>query len=227
MLLELPHTAWLMVLNHLGLFGSCRLRQVHKSIKTRMEDTVRQLYKGLEGQQYNNMATLSHIYPKWIYPEIHFKSVISRTDYYKHVKMMFQIKEYNILKLYIIRRNVFRNPMHFDNINNQPTNKLIRAFVLNRAGLSDHYINECMPLSNAQIDVAIKLKSQNIADIFCYKGASKFTDIQIKNFVRVQPHTFQDYFAFIAAESLADSQIDQMIQNKKNGLIDYDALRFV
>ena len=81
-----------------------------------------------------------------------------------------------------------------------------------------------MGLTFERIDWAVQLKTQGICDIFCYRGAFEFNEIQKNNFLKVQQYTFQDTFAFKAAQQLNINQIDYVIEQKKHDVLDYDAL---
>lgn len=221
---EIPHTAWIILLNHLGLYNTCLLRNINKSIKYRVDQTLRQVYSRIEGKCDYNMY--NYLDFKIIYPKIDFYYTKNRDDDYNHLKSQIQHFEYSKLFELINEKDLFDNILYRLVIHQINLKKLKKAIKLVLTGLSNHYSIKCMDLSHESINWAIQLKSQNICDIFCYRAAAEFNENQIKNLLRVQKHTYQDCFAFFAAEKLNDSEIDLVIENKKKGKLDYDAIKF-
>lgn len=224
MLTELPHTAWLKLADHLGIYSTCFLRNVNKSIKHRVDDTIFQIYINKQGENdtkliFNNLAKSNITFPKLNLSA----SFLKRNRHYYEIKRLIQISHYYNIKKIIDTNNLFSNYFHKVKINILDVMKLIKAVKLVDLGLSDHYTLLCMELPHYKIDYAIALKS-NICDLFCYRGASEFSKTQVENLINLKKYMPQDCFAFIGAERLNKNDIKKVIQYKIDGKLDYDAL---
>lgn len=221
MLEVIPQTAWIRVLDYLGFIDSCQLRNINKSIKDRIDEDIFYIYKRVEGKPDPVSEYLNY---KINYPTMLLNKVDVPVQNFKNIGYTFQmIRHFNLIDI-IENYDLFKCPIRRAQINELNTNKLLKIIKLVNTGLSEHYTFKCIPLPNERIDWAIQLKSQDICDIFCYRGACEFNKSQKNNFLRVQKHTFQDSFAFKAAEQLNDEQIDTVIEKKNQGLLDYYAI---
>lgn len=222
MLELIPHLAWLRLFHYLDLSESCLLRKLNHTLKKRFDLSVKQIYSKMEGTIDHKMSYFCD--SKFIYPKLNIDHNIPRINHYYLISStIYKMQQNQLLKL-IDDKNLFSNRLHRAIVNNLNVNKLKRAIKLVNAGLSAHYTLKCVELDIKQIDWAIKLKSQDICDIFCFRGAAEFNESQINNLLRVQRFTYQDCFAFYGAEQLNDSQIDVVIENKKLNKLDYDSL---
>lgn len=192
-------------------------------LKTRVEETIPQLYYHIEGKCDIKMSRFLDIDFK--YPTINFKEVMYR-DNYEYLKTNIQLNQYSSLMNIIKTKNLFSFKPHKQIIDLLNLKKLKKAIKLVLVGLSEHHTVKCMELSNERINWAIQLKSQNICDIFCYRAAAEFNENQVKNLLRIQKYTFQDCFAFSGAKKLNDEQIDIVIGQKQLGKLDAESLEF-
>ena len=221
---QIPHTAWLKVLEHLGLYSACLLRNVDTKLKTRIDETIRQIYYHINGKCDLKMSRFFGI--DFIYPKINFKEVMYRHNNYEYLKTSIQLNHYSSLMNIIKTKNLFSFKPHKQIIDLLHLKKLKKAIKLVLVGLSDHYTVKCMELKNERINWAIQLKSQDICDIFCYRAAAEFNENQVKNLLKVQKYTFQDCFAFSGAKKLNNEQIDVVIGQKQLGKLDAESLEF-
>jgi hypothetical protein len=197
---------------------------VDTNIKTRVDETIRQVYYQIDGKCDLKMSKLFGI--DFIYPTINFKEVMFRHNHYEYLKTSIQLNQYYSLIDIIKTKNLFSFQPHKQIIDILNLKKLKKAIKLVLVGLSDHYTVKCMELTNERINWAIQLKSQDICDIFCYRAAAEFNENQVKNLLRVQKYTFQDCFAFSGAKKLNDEQIDIVIGQKQIGKLDAESLEF-
>lgn len=193
------------------------------NLKTRVDETIRQVYYQINGKCDLKMSRFFGI--DFIYPTINFKEVY-RNNHYEYLTISLQLNQYSSLIDIIKTKNLFSFKPYKQIIDLLHLKKLKKAIKLVLLGLSEHYSVKCMELSNERINWAIQLKSQDICDIFCYRGAAEFNENQIKNFLKVQKYTFQDCFAFSGAKKLNNEQIDIVIGQKQLGKLDAESLEF-
>ena len=86
--------------------------------------------------------------------------------------MTFQILLYFDLLNHIDSNNLVDNQLHRARIGEVHISKLIKAIKLINCGLSSHYTMKCIALPNERVDWAIQFKSQQICDIFCFRGGA-------------------------------------------------------
>ena len=224
MLNELPHTAWLIVLDHLGFIDACQLRKINSQTKDRIEETIFQVYKRIEGKQ--DVELSEYLNTKFVYPKLDLPKLSVPNHNYINITRLYSIWQYYSFMELIESKEMFSNILYRTIINGFDTKKLLKAIKLVMVGLSDHYAIKCMELTFERIDWAIELKTQDICDIFCYRGASEFNETQKNNLLKVQRHTYQDTFAFKAAQQLNIDKINIVIDKKQQDMLDYDALEF-
>ena len=222
MLESIPQTAWIRVLDYLGLTDSCHLRTLNKSIKDRVEEDIFYIYKRIEGKKDDVISEF--LDTKIIYQKFDLPKLPVPIHNYLNITQLFTMLRYNDLIDFIESKGMFSNILHRTIINGLDIKKLTKAIKLVNLGLSDHYTLKCMPLTNERIDWAISFKSVGICDIFCYRGAAEFNESQKNNFLKLKKHTYQDCYTFEAAEQLSDAQIDIMIEKKNENMLDYYAL---
>ena len=222
MLNELPHTVWIHLMYHLGFYNMCCIRNVSKSVKTRIDDTILQVYNKNQGKSDAFMT--NYFETEILFPVINLNQFNDRKNYYNQIKKIILDYQYSKTKEIILEKNLFENHLHKAIINNIDFIRLKKALRLIILGLSEHYTVKTMDLNHKKIDNTIKLKSKNICDLFCYRGGKEFNDYQINNFIRLKEHTTQDCFIFVGAMRLNNTDIDKAIQYKKDGLLDYYAL---
>ena len=222
MLEKLPHTAWIQLMDQLGFYNMCFIRNVSKNVKDRVDDTMLQVYNKIQGKTDTFMTNTFESQIE--FPIINFNQLNERKKHYNKIKKVIQAYQYNKLKEIIVDKNLFEFSVHKVIINNMDFVKLKKAIRLVILGLSNHYTIQTMNLDINKINNAIKLKSANICDLFCYRGANEFNDYQINNFVRLKEHTYQDCFTFVGAMRLNNNQVDKVIEYKNDGLLDYYAL---
>ena len=222
MLEKLPHTAWIQLMYELGFYNVCFIRNVSKNIKERVDDTMLQVYNKIQGK--NDTFMTNTFESKIEFPIINFNHFNDRKNYYNQIKNVIQDYQENTLKKIIVDKNLFECSVHKVIINNIDFIRLKKAIRLVILGLSNHYTIQTMYLDIKKINNAIKLKSMDICDLFCYRGADEFNDYQINNFVRLKEHTYQDCFTFVGAMRLNNNQVDKVIEYKNDGLLDYYAL---
>jgi|SaaInlStandDraft_2_1057019.scaffolds.fasta_scaffold63812_2 hypothetical protein len=222
MLYELPHPVWIQLMNHLGFYNMCFIRNVSKSVKDRVDDTMLQVYNKIQGK--NDTFMTNNFETEMVFPVINLNQFNDRKNYYNQIKKI--VHDYQNCKLrhIIVDRNLFKNYLHEAKINNIDFIKLKKALRLIILGLSEHYTIKTMDLDYKKIDNTIKLKAKNICDLFCYRGGVEFNDYQINNFIRLKEHTYQDCFTFVGAMRLNNDEIDKTLEYKKDGLLDYYAL---
>jgi hypothetical protein len=222
MLEELPHTAWVQLMLYLGFYEMCFIRNVSKNVKKRVDDTILQVYNKIQGTTDTFMADT--LEAKLVFPKINLNMFNDRKIYYDQIKKIIKDYQYEKLKKIIVEKNFFESSVHKVIINNIDFVKLKKAITLVILGLSNHYIIKTMYLDIKKINNAIKLKTKDICDLFCYRGCDEFNDYQVNNFIRLKEHTYQDCFTFIGAMRLNNSQVDKVIEYKKDGLLDFYAL---
>lgn len=222
MLNSIPQPAWIRIIDYLGLKETCKIRKLDKSIKNRIDNDIYYIYKRFEGKQDNDLT--SYLNTKFIYPILDLPKLSVPIHNYINITTLYNMLLYNALIDIIESKEMFSNFIHRAIINDLDSKKLIKAIKLVKLGLSDHYTIKCMGLSCQRTDWAVELSSQNICDIFCFRGAMEFNEIQKNNFLKVQKHTYQDCFAFKAAEQLNNYQIDLVIEKKNRGMLDYYAI---
>ena len=222
MLDSIPQTAWIILLDHLGFIDACQLRKINKDVKKRIDTDIFQVYKRIEGKP--DLELSDYLDTKIIYQKFDLPKLQVPIHNYLNITQLFTMLRYNDLIDFIESKGMFSNILHRTIINGLDIKKLTKAIKLVKLGLSDHYIVKCMGLTFERIDWAVQLKTQDICDIFCYRGAFEFNEIQKNNFLKVQQYTFQDTFAFKAAQQLNINQIDYVIEQKKHDVLDYDAL---
>jgi hypothetical protein len=225
MLTKLPHLPWLIIADNLGIYDTCFLRNVNKSIKQKVDDTILQIYLKKQGKKntklsFNNLSNSNITFPKFNLSS----SFLKRNRHYYEIKRLNQICQFYDIKKIIDTNNLFSNYFHKVKINVLDVRKLIKAVKLVDLGLSEHYTVLCMELPHYKIDYAIALKSTNICDLFCYRGASEFSKTQVDNLINLKKYMPQDCFAFLGAERLIGNDIKKVIQHKIDGKLDYDAL---
>jgi len=222
MLESIPQTAWISVIDNLGLIETCQLRTLNTSIRDRIDEDIFYIYKRIEGKKDDVLS--DYLNYKIIYPVMSLTKVDISIHNFKNIGLTYQMLRYfNIFDIIYIY-NLFKCPIKRAQISQLKTTKLIKAIKLVQTGLSEHYTLKCMPLSNQRIDWAVSLKSLEICDIFCYRGACEFNESQKNNLLKIKKYTYQDTFAFDAAEKLSDAQIDIMIEKKRENMLDYYAL---
>ena len=167
---------------------------------------------------------LLYLKTKFLYPKLDFPKLKVPIHNYINITKLFAMLRYNDLMDVIETKGMFSNILHRAIINGVDIKKLIKAIKLVMLGLSDHYTIKCIVLPNERVDWAVALKSQDICDIFCFRGAVELSEAQKNNLLRLQRHTFQDCFAFKAVEELNSAQIDYAIQKKMEGMLDYYAI---
>ena len=190
MLDKLPHTAWIQLMYHLGFYNMCFIRNVSKNVKERVDNTLLQVYNKIQGK--NDTFMTATFDAKILFPIINLNQFNERKNHYNEIKKVIQDYQYNTLKEIIVDKNLFECSIHKVIINNIDFIRLKKAIRLVILGLSNHYTIQTMNLDINKINNAIKLKSANICDLFCYRGAEEFTDYQINNFLRLKEHTYQD-----------------------------------
>lgn len=221
MLENLPHTAWIQVMCHLGFYNMCFVRNVNKNIKDRVDDTLLQVYSKIQGK--NDICLTNAFDAKMVFPRLKFNKFNNR-NYYNQIKNTIQDYQFTKLKEIIEEKNLFQSSVHKVIINQIDFIKLKKAVTLIILGLSEHYTISTMYLDIKKINNTIKLKSKGICDLFCYRGGNEFNEYQINNFIRLKEHTYQDCFTFVGAMRLNNNQVDKVIEYKKDGLLDYYAL---
>jgi hypothetical protein len=222
MLEKLPHTAWIQLMYQLGFYNMCFIRNISKNVKERVDHTMLQVYNKIQGK--NDTFMTNTFEAKIEFPIINLNQFNERKNYYNEIKKVIQDYQFAKLKEIIVYKNLFESSVHKVIINNMDFIKLKKAVTLVILGLSDHYTIQTMYLDIKKINNAIKLKSKDICDLFCYRGANEFNDYQINNFVRLKEHTYQDCFTFVGAMRLNNNQVDKVIEYKNDGLLDYYAL---
>ncbi len=222
MLVNLPHTAWIQLMCHLGIYNMCFIRNVSKNIKNRVDDTILQVYYKIQGT--NDKFMTDAFKTELVFPKINLNIFNDRKIYYDQITQIIKDYQYYKLKEIIVEKNLFESSVHKVIIDRIDFIKLKKAIRLVMLGLSEHYTIESMYLDIKKIDNAIRLKSKDICDLFCYRGANEFNDYQVNNFIRLKEHTYQDCFTFVGAMRMNNSQVDKAIEYKKEGLLDYYAL---
>lgn len=225
MLTYLPHLPWLIIADHLGVYNTCFLRHINKNIKQRVDDTILQIYLKKQGKKdtkftFKNLSSSNITFPRFNLST----SFLKRNRHYYEIKRLIQICQFYDVKKIIDTNNLFSNYFHKAKINALDVTKLIKAVKLVDLGLSEHYTVLCMELPHYKIDYAIALKSTNICDLFCYRGASEFNKSQVENLINLKKYMPQDCFAFFGAEKLNKNDVKKVIQYKIDGKLDYDAL---
>ena len=222
MLLSIPETAWISVLDFLGFPDSCKLREVSKTLRDKIDYDIFFLYKRFEGKQDTELS--DYLNQQIIYPELHLNKVDVPRLNFINIGFTFQMmRHFDILDI-VDHYNLFKFIIHKARINELNTKKLIKAIKLVLLGLSEHYTLECMPLSNERIEWAISFRKEGLCDLFCWRGANEFNESQKNNLLKLIKHTNQDCFTFEAAQCLNDAQIDIMIEKKKENMLDYYAM---
>jgi len=219
---KLPHTVWIQLMDHLGFYYMCFIRNISKSVKNRVDSTMLQIYNKIQGKKDPFMT--NYLQTEIVFPVINFNQFNDRKNYFNQIKKIVHDYQNCKLRQIIADKNLFENYLHKAIINNIEFIKLKKALRLVILGLSEHYTVKTMDFDCKKIDNTIKLKEKNICDLFCYRGGNEFNDYQINNFIRLKEHTTQDCFIFVGAMRLNNSQIDKTIQYKKDGLLDYYAL---
>ena len=218
----IPQTAWIIVLDYLGFFGSCQLRKISKPIRDRVDKDIFWIYKQLEGKKDTELSNYLN-YPI-IYPKLLLTKVDNDIHNFRNIGLTYEMMLYSNLFDIIDSKHLFNQIIHRVRLNQLNNTKLIKAMKLVMTGLSEHYTLLCMPLSNERIDWAISFKSTGLSDIFCYRGAAEFNESQKNNLLKIKEYSHQDCYAFEAAERLTDGQIDIMIEKKKENRLDYYSL---
>jgi hypothetical protein len=222
MLDSIPQTAWIRLIDYLGFYETCLLRRLNREIRDRIDEDIFHIYKRIEGKQDLNLSR--YLKTKFLYPKLDLPKLEVPIHNYINITKLFAMLRYNDLIDVIETKGMFSNILHRAIINGVDIKKLIKAIKLVMLGLSDHYTIKCIVLPNERVDWAVAFKSQDICDIFCFRGAVELSEAQKNNLLRLQRYTFQDCFAFRAAEELTDEQIDIVIEKKNQGMLDYDAI---
>ena len=222
MLLSIPETAWIRVIDYLGFPGSCKLREVNKSLKDKIDNDIFLLYKRVEGKKDTELS--KYLNYQIIYPELSLNKVEKPLHNFINIGLTFQMmRHFDILNI-VDHYDMFKFIIHKAQVNELNTKKLIKAIKLVLLGLSEHYTLKCMPLTNERIDWAIGFREKGLCDLFCWRGASEFNESQKNNLLKLIQYTNQDCFTFEAAQCLSDGQIDIMIEKKKENMLDYYAM---
>ena len=224
MLDSIPQTAWIRLIDYLGFYDTCKLRIINKDLRDKIDEDIFYIYKLFEGKRNDKISNYLDVDHQFSYPKLDLNRETDSLHNYKNVAMTFQIMLYFELLNYIDSNNLINNRLHRARIDEVHISKLIKAIKLIKYGLSTHYTIKCIALPHTRIDWAIEFKSQNMCDIFCFRGAVELSEAQKNNLLRVQRHTFQDTFAFRAVEELNDAQIDFVIEKKREGMLDYNAI---
>ena len=222
MLLSIPETVWLRLIDYLGFPGLCKLREVNKTIRDKIDYDIFFLYKRVEGKLDTQLS--EYLNYQIIYPELHLNKVDVPRLNFINIGVTFQMmRHFDILDI-VDHYDMFKFIIHKAQVNELNTKKLIKAVKLVLLGLSEHYTLECMPLTNERIEWAISFRKAGLCDIFCWRGANEFNESQKNNLLKLIQYTNQDCFTFEAAQSLSDGQIDIMIEKKKENMLDYYAM---
>ena len=179
MLLSIPETAWIRVIDYIGFPELCQLREINKYLRDKIDKDIFLLYKRVEGKQDTELSDyLNH---QIIYPELHLNKVDVPLHNFKNIGLTFQMmRHFDILDI-VDHYNMFKFIIHKAQVNELNTKKLIKAIKLVKLGLSEHYTLKCMPLTNERIDWAIGFREKGLCDIFCWRGANEFNESQKNN----------------------------------------------
>ena len=222
MLLSIPETALVRVIDYLGFPGSCQLRAINKLLRDKIDNDIFLLYKRVEGKQDTELS--KYLNYQIMYPELSLNKVEKPLHNFINIGLTFQMmRHFDILDI-VDHYNMFKFIIHKAQVNELNTKKLIKAIKLVLLGLSEHYTLKCMPLTNERIDWAISFRKEGLCDIFCWRGANEFNESQKNNLLKLIQYTNQDCYTFEAAQCLNDAQIDIMIENKKENMLDYYAM---
>ena len=222
MLLSIPETVWIRLIDYLGFPGSCQLRAINKSLREKIDYDIFFLYKRVEGKQDTELS--KYLNYQIMYPELSLNKVENPLYNFINIGLTFQMmRHFDILDI-VDHYNMFKFIIHKAQVNELNTKKLIKAIKLVLLGLSEHYTLKCMPLTNERIDWAISFRKEGLCDLFCWRGAHEFNESQKKNLLKLIQHTNQDCYTFEASQSLNDAQIDIMIEKKKENMLDYYAM---
>ena len=222
MLLSIPETVWLILVDYLGFPGLCKLREVNKTLKDKIDYDIFLIYKRFEGKQDTELS--EYLNYQIIYPEFNLNKVDVPRLNFINIGVTFQMmRHFNILDI-IEHYDMFHCVFHKAQVNELNTKKLIRAVKLVLLGLSEYYTLKCMSLTDERIEWAISFRKEGLCDLFCWRGANEFNESQKNNLLKLIQYTNQDCFTFEAAQKLSEGQIDIMIENKKENMLDYYAM---
>ena len=222
MLLSIPETIWIRLIDYIGFPDSCKLRAVNKYLRGKIDKDIFYIYKRVEGEKDTELS--DYLNYQIIYPKLHLNKVEDTLHNFKNIGLTFQMMRHLYILDIVDHYDMFKFILHKVQINQLKTTKLIKAIKLVLLGLSEHYTLKCMPLTNERIEWAITFRKEGLCDIFCWRGANEFNESQKNNLLKLIKYTNQDCFTFEAAQCLSDGQIDIMIEKKKENMLDYYAM---
>ena len=222
MLLSIPETAWIILVDYIGFPDLCQLRAINKSIRNKIDQDIFYIYKKIEGKKDTELSEYLNYPIK--YPKLFLNKIEDPLYNFKNIGLNFQLMRHLHILDIVNHYNMFNFILHKVQVNQLKTIKLIKAIKLVLLGLSEHYTLKCMPLTNERIDWAISFREEGLCDIFCWRGANEFNVLQKNNLLKLIQYTNQDCFTFEAAQCLNDAQIDIMIEKKKENMLDYYAM---
>ena len=222
MLLSIPETAWIILVDYIGFPELCQLREINKSLRDKIDQDIFYIYKKVEGKKDTELSEYLN-YPI-NYPKLLLNKLEDPLYNFKNIRLNFQLMRHLHILEIVDHYDMFKFIFHKVQVNQLKTTKLIKAIKLVLLGLSEHYTLKCMPLTNERIDWAISFREQGLCDIFCWRGAHEFNESQKNNLLKLIEYTNQDCYTFEAAQRLNDAQIDIMIEKKKENMLDYYAM---
>lgn len=222
MLLSIPETAWIRLIDYLGFPDSCQLRGVNKYLREKIDKDIFYIYKRVEGKQDTQLS--DYLNYQIIYPKLHLNKSEDTLYNFKKLGLTFQMMRHLHILEIVNHYDMFNFILNKVQINQLKTKKLIKAIKLVLLGLSEHYTLKCMPLTNERIEWAITFRKEGLCDLFCWRGANEFNESQKDNLLKLIKYTNQDCYTFEAAQCLNDAQIDIMIGKKKENMLDYYAM---
>jgi hypothetical protein len=222
MLISIPETVWIRLIDYLGFPESCKLRCVNKYLRGKIDKDIFYIYKKIEGKKDTELS--DYLNYQIIYPALHLNKVDVPLHNFKNIGLTFKMmRHFDILDI-VDHYDMFNFIVHKEQVNQLKTTKLIKAIKLVLLGLSEHYTIKCVQLTNERIDWALGFRKKGLCDIFCWRGANEFNESQKNNLLKLIEYTNQDCYTFEAAQCLNDSQIDIMIEKKKENILDYYAM---
>jgi hypothetical protein len=222
MLISIPETVWIRLIDYLGFPESCKLRCVNKYLRGKIDKDIFYIYKKIEGKKDTELS--DYLNYQIIYPELHLNKVDFPLNNFKNIGLTFQMMRHLHILEIVKHYDMFNFIVHKEQVNQLKTTKLIKAIKLVLLGLSEHYTIKCVQLTNERIDWALGFRKKGLCDIFCWRGANEFNESQKNNLLKLIEYTNQDCYTFEAAQCLNDSQIDIMIEKKKENILDYYAM---
>ena len=133
MLDKLPHVVWINLMHHLGFYNMCSIRNVSNSIKTRIDDTILQVYNKNQGKTDAFMT--NYFKTEIVFPVIDFNQFNDRKNYFNQIKQISLDYQHSKIKDIIKTKNLFENYLHKAIINNIDFIKLKKALRLIISGL--------------------------------------------------------------------------------------------